>query len=428
MSSPADPSGCTGLSWTYDAWANRTNQTVTSGTCGQSALGINPNNQITNTGFSYDANGNSIVSTNQYGANSYQFDAENRITQFGNGPAYGGDNYIYDANGRRIEKITSTGQVHYFYNEDGHVVVETDQNGNWVKGYVYMGGQHVAEFSGGQTYWIHTDHLGSTRTITSYQGYVAYDYDYLPYGEQLTGGDFTTHLFTGYERDYESTLDYANARYYSSSIGRFMSVDPAPITSARHPFAGPEGASADPAPIVEQAQRIGSGCMSNPETLNRFAYVLNNPLTLRDPSGMSAQTTCQANCNLQLSIETAVCIAGTIITENPLTGTLCEYLALQDFRICSNACRAYGITATVSSLSSVVAAAAVTPPVVLATAVIFNEVAPAIDRAASASGPPSPVDSLSSEPLSTGANVVSIFAGGTIATGGGGGPAPLKPL
>jgi len=51
--------------------------------------------------------------------------------------------------------------------------------------------------------------------------------DYLPYGEQIAGGTFTTHKFTGYERDAESGLDYAAARYYSSSLGRFMSVDSA---------------------------------------------------------------------------------------------------------------------------------------------------------------------------------------------------------
>lgn len=251
MSSPADPSGCTGLSWTDDAWANRTNQTVTGGTCGQSSLTINTSNHVTNTGFTYDNDGNLTA-----GTSPYQYDAEDRITQFNNGPSNGGANYVYDANGRRIEKATSTGQVHYFYDENGHVIVETDQNGNWTKDYVYMGGQRVAEFSGGQTYFIHTDHLGSTRTVTNYASSVTDKLDYLPYGEQIAGGTFTTHKFTGYERDSESGLDYANARYYSSSLGRFMSIDPAP------------------------------GDVAGPQSYNRYGYVVNNPLTLTDPTGM----------------------------------------------------------------------------------------------------------------------------------------------
>jgi hypothetical protein len=58
----------------------------------------------------------------------------------------------------------AAGKVHYFYDEDGNVIVERDQSGATLKDYVYMGGQHVAEFSGGQTYFVHANHLGSTRT------------------------------------------------------------------------------------------------------------------------------------------------------------------------------------------------------------------------------------------------------------------------
>jgi RHS repeat-associated protein len=250
MSSPADPSGCTGLSWIDDAWANRTAQTVTGGTCGQSSLTINTSNEITNTGFTYDSDGNLTA-----GTSPYQYDAEDRITQFNNGPSYGGANYVYDPNGRRIEKVTSGGQTHYFYDENGHVIVETDHNGNWTKDYVYMGGKHVAEFYGGQTYFIHTDHLGSTRTVTNYQGSITDSLDYLPYGEQIAGGTFSSHKFTGYERDAESGLDYASARYYNAGLGRFMSVDPV------------------------------KGDTATPQSYNRYAYVQNNPLASTDPSG-----------------------------------------------------------------------------------------------------------------------------------------------
>jgi RHS repeat-associated protein len=253
MSSPADPSGCTGLSWTDDAWANRTGQTVTGGTCGQSSLTINTSNHVTNSGFGYDNDGNMTT-----GTLPFQYDAEGRLTQFNNGPSNGGANYVYDANGRRIEKIISGGQIHYFYDENGNVLVETDQNGNWTKDYVYMGGKRVAELSGGQTYLIHTDHLGSTRTVTNYAASITDKLDYLPYGEQVAGGSFTTHKFTGYDRDSVSGLDYANARYYNSSLGRFMSGDPAP------------------------------GDISNPQSSNRYAYVGNNPLSLTDPGGLDA--------------------------------------------------------------------------------------------------------------------------------------------
>jgi len=62
--------------------------------------------------------------------------------------------------------------------------------------------------------------------------------------------------FTGKERDAESGHDYFNARYFGSSMGRFLSPDP-----------------------------LG-GSLANPQTLNRYAYVANNPLTNTDPTGM----------------------------------------------------------------------------------------------------------------------------------------------
>jgi RHS repeat-associated protein len=126
------------------------------------------------------------------------------------------------------------------------------------KDYVYMGGQHAAEFSGGQTYFVHGDHLGSTRTVTDYAGNVSDALDYLPYGEQIAGDAFTTHKFTGKERDSETGNDYFGARYNSSSIGRFISPDPL----------------------------LNSGHPSNPQTWNRYSYALNNPLSIIDPTGL----------------------------------------------------------------------------------------------------------------------------------------------
>ncbi|MFZ0731012.1 MAG: RHS repeat-associated core domain-containing protein, partial [Candidatus Sulfotelmatobacter sp.] len=70
------------------------------------------------------------------------------------------------------------------------------------------------------------------------------------------------HSSTGKERDTESGNDYFGARYYASSMGRFMSPD--------------WSAKAQPVPYAK---------MDNPQTLNLYAYVLNNPMTGRDPDG-----------------------------------------------------------------------------------------------------------------------------------------------
>ena len=68
--------------------------------------------------------------------------------------------------------------------------------------------------------------------------------------------------FTGKERDSESGLDMFGARYYGSSLGRFMTPDWAakPVTV---PYAH----------------------FGNPQSLNLYSYVVNNPTTTADPDG-----------------------------------------------------------------------------------------------------------------------------------------------
>jgi RHS repeat-associated protein len=73
--------------------------------------------------------------------------------------------------------------------------------------------------------------------------------------------------FTGKERDTESGNDYFEARYYSSSMGRFMSPD--------------WSAKEDPVPYAT---------MDDPQTLNLYSYVQNNPLWKPDVDGHGPAT------------------------------------------------------------------------------------------------------------------------------------------
>src|SRR6185312_14162609 len=94
--------------------------------------------------------------------------------------------------------------------------------------------------------------------------------DYYPYGEPIAAGTQSLLKFTGKERDTESGLDYFGARYYGSSMGRFMSPDPVVITTER---------------------------LMNPQQLNLYAYVANNPLRFIDPTGEILQ--CVGNAKSQ---------------------------------------------------------------------------------------------------------------------------------
>ena len=121
--------------------------------------------------------------------------------------------------------------------------------------------------------WLISDQLGTPRMILDHTGSLANvkRHDYLPFGEELfepaggrsaalgyTSGDGVRQQFTLKERDVETGLDYFGARYYGSTQGRFTGADPAAI-KRKH--------------------------LINPQDLNRYAYVANNPLAFIDPDG-----------------------------------------------------------------------------------------------------------------------------------------------
>jgi RHS repeat-associated protein len=165
------------------------------------------------------------------------------------------------------------------YGLDGELIAEYEgSSGNLKKEYAAGGGtlitiEPTAVNSNGTQYNT-GDHLGSPRVITNSSGSVMSRHDYKPFGEELgsgTGGrttgmgfnnsgDNNRKKFTGYERDSETGLDFAQARYYANLQGRFTRPDP---------FSG-------------------SATTTNPQTFNRYAYVGNNPTIRSDPSGLAA--------------------------------------------------------------------------------------------------------------------------------------------
>jgi RHS repeat-associated protein len=106
------------------------------------------------------------------------------------------------------------------------------------------------------TSYYHVDHLGTSRLITGWEGWPLWQGTFLPFGQEWNSQITVNHYkFTGKERDSESGLDNFGARYDSSSMGRFMSPD------------------------------SGLFYVGNPQSLNRYAFVMNNPLRFIDPDG-----------------------------------------------------------------------------------------------------------------------------------------------
>jgi RHS repeat-associated protein len=169
----------------------------------------------------------------------------------------------WTSNGQWLELTTSAANVRY-------VKVLTTSSPSWVA----WGEIEVYETAASAPiHWLVTDQLGTPRMVFDQKGSLAgvSRHDYLPFGEELyagTGGrgqgqgyaasDGVRQHFTGYEADTETGLNFAQARYQSPVQGRFTSVDPL-------------GRSAN---------------VLNPQSLNRYSYVENDPLNAVDPTGM----------------------------------------------------------------------------------------------------------------------------------------------
>jgi RHS repeat-associated protein len=149
---------------------------------------------------------------------------------------------------------------------------------------VYANGKLMAEQTpDGQFYWTHNDHLGSTRKLTSTSGAVVYRGEFDPFGQAVleTGSvSLNSHKFTGYERDWATGLDYANARMYTSQYGRFMQSDPVSY-----------GCGNKKPDILAGARK------RKPQSFNRYSYVYSDPINLIDPKGLDPYS--GSNCFIE---------------------------------------------------------------------------------------------------------------------------------
>ena len=205
---------------------------------------------------------------------SMSFDGANRMTRAIVGSLT--SHYVYDAGGQRVRRIIGGVETWQVFGFDGELLAEYPVTSGAPstyaqREYAYRGGDMLVVAGCDVARWLIKDQIGTPRMLADVTGSLANikRHDYLPYGEEVTGAalrsatygyatDCLRQDFTTYERDDETGLDYAQARYYASKQGRYISVDP----------------------------DISSAGVSDPQTWNRYAYVGNHPLVLTDPTGL----------------------------------------------------------------------------------------------------------------------------------------------
>jgi len=260
-----------GCQFTYDPFGNRKTSAPYQGTCTSPHFGfiLSATNHID--GYCYDGAGNLVDSgpCPATGSNhQYFYDGYNHMVS-PNFNQTGRDGYVVDALDHRVAKyLSGTLARVYLYGMDGNPVAEMGGAGNWLQTNVHVGDMFLATYQGTNIYFQHTDHLGTIRAQSNSAGARVTACANLPFGDSLNcngNANPAGYHFTGKERDTESGLDNFGARYYGGNMGRFMSPD----------FTG-EGS--DPVPVP-------SADFDNPQSLNLYSYVHNNPLTNVDPDG-----------------------------------------------------------------------------------------------------------------------------------------------
>ena len=247
----------TGESFVYDTIGNMTSKAGTALDYGTTA----PKHAVKShgtTAYTYDANG----SLTTKGTQIIKYDPEQRPILVQDGSSM--HRATYDGDGVRRKRMDSNGTVHYLGGYERKLAADSNSSDTVTKYYSASLGalsRSVAFRRGGTLHWVGSDHLGGTIRVLD-GSFTALDgMRYKPYGEDRdTGSSLNTdRKFTGQTEDEAAGLYWYASRAYDPDIGRFVSPDP----------------------IVPEP--------GNPQSLNRYSYVYNNPLKFTDPSGHTAR-------------------------------------------------------------------------------------------------------------------------------------------
>ncbi|MCX6047961.1 MAG: FG-GAP-like repeat-containing protein [Chloroflexi bacterium] len=238
--------------------------------------------QVSGDAWRYDANG-SLIERGPAGRGfAYTWDAHNRLREV-NGAAglHQLNSYNY-ADQRMVKVVDNGGQTEVALYPDRSFEVRDNE----VVKYIFANDERIAEVrtpfdknrlirglqgdvtpqtdnpAQTKTLFYHGDHLGSATVLVDPTGQVVERQTYQPFGESRapSSAQVADYSYTGNELDEGIGLYYYGARYYDPSVGRFISVDPL---------------------YFEQPEKD----LADPQALNLYSYVRNNPMRNIDPTG-----------------------------------------------------------------------------------------------------------------------------------------------
>lgn len=234
--------------------------------------------------MTYDAMGQLIKDTytrSGMGNGERSYDADGRLISAQVNSSNQTENAVYDAGGKRVlvKNADGTTSTRFVYGIDGEQVAEYASSnfaaGNPTVEYAYRSGEILVEARGAGNTWRITDSLGSVRTTLNANGDLVSRVDHMPFGEELGvgvsgrtgttgtypmffGGTAPKQKYTGLERDTTTSYDHTLWRKMDSTQGRWTSPDP----------------------------YQGSIRLNDPQSLNRYTYVGNDPGNFVDPLGL----------------------------------------------------------------------------------------------------------------------------------------------
>lgn len=190
------------------------------------------------------------------GTTSYSYDAARRLTSVF--PAGGSQiSFAYDGNGARKSKTTSAGATTYVNDARGlATVLQETKAGNTISYVPGLTQFDPSQVGNAQWAYFHADHTNN-RGLTDGGAFITKRWEYDPFGvvRSETGTANSDFGYAGEQKDPETGLINLRARYYDPALGRFMSRD------------------------------VYTGRPGFPQSFNRYAYALNNPMRGLDPSG-----------------------------------------------------------------------------------------------------------------------------------------------